>query len=92
MTIFDGELRRLESQFVRVFRPGGAEQLGVGRLLVDPSEPTGGITLEANRNLANGEYLLCSMSGAREWPVILERTEGMTMSVQRFPPVRVGVK
>ena len=90
MTTFDGEMSRLESQFVRIYRPGGREQLGIGRLLVDPKEPTAGITLEANRRLSSGVYMLASMSGARQWPVILERGEGQTLRVARFPRARAA--
>jgi hypothetical protein len=90
MPMLDGELRRTESQFVRIFRPGGYEQLAVGRLAVDPNEPTGGITLEPNRSLPDGEYLLSSMSGSRDWPVILRRSEGTTLEVHRFPPKGPG--
>lgn len=94
--MLEGELQRAESQFVRVYRPNGREQLATGRLLVKPEEPTAGFVLYPNRRLAEGEYMLTSMSGARQWPVVLrrdpERPNANVLLVQRLvePPSGSG--
>jgi hypothetical protein len=89
-TLLEGEIQRAESQFVRVYRPRGREQLAIGRLLVKPEEPTGGLVLYPNRRLAEGEYLLASMSGARQWPVVLrrlaDRPNSSALAVSRLVP------
>lgn len=92
--MLEGELQRAESQFVRVYRPRGREQLATGRLLVKPEEPTAGLVLYPNRRLAEGEYLLTSMSGSRQWPVVLhrdpEQPNANVLIVHRLVPTPQG--